>query len=545
MTNDIFVTYDGTTLSPTPIVNYSSQPINLGYVYGYNTDITLEGLYSGITTTGAAISYLTGVFANQFRGLVVKDDVGNTLYSWTGVTVDSVSIEPNNYFLGSFVKYSVRLKSFDFPSGVIDPSNEYAYSQSEDGTVNISHKMSARCVRNVSGAFNNAIAFIRQFTGAEPFSNCAPYFVAGGSGVLLSINENINRADGVYSVTESYKYTTGAFLPYVKTATLDFNESIESEFRVIDYSVKFQGSPISKNTNQIISSLSYNVLNDIQNDFGYNTSNWVKNTYSANVDSGSAAVDIKIGYLSGASYTGFFDYTVNFDYDILTNTESWKVDGDFRCFGPFDYRFKELQVFKSSNSSNSWRDYLSGLISSSPLWSNHFPGQLFSPNLRVSVNENTGLATLRLSLEMIAGYEPLGLSDLKYSVEGSPSRWIYELLPSSTIEGSYIIQDLQMQSQARQKISISSKTSQKDFVVSGLRAYASSWSNSSVISGSNTSVTAFLSEENLSTGTFDNMYSMGWIGQDNGLSSGVLSLQAIGTNNNNVPIRNNGYNFGY
>jgi len=78
-----------------------------------------------------------------------------------------------------------------------------------------------------------------------------------------------------------------------------------------------------------------------------------------------------------------------------------------------------------------------------------------------------------------------------------------------------------------------------------LRAYASSWSNSSVISGSNTSVTAFLSEENLSTGTFDNMYSMGWIGQDNGLSSGVLSLQAIGTNNNNVPIRNNGYNFGY
>ena len=127
MTTGIFVTYDTTTLSPTPLVNYSRQPINFGYVYGYNTDITLDGLYTGITTTGAAISYLTGVFGNQFRGLTVSDGSGNTLYQWTGITVDSITFDSSPYFQGSFIKYSIKLKSFDFPSGVIEPSNEYSF----------------------------------------------------------------------------------------------------------------------------------------------------------------------------------------------------------------------------------------------------------------------------------------------------------------------------------------------------------------------------------------------------------------------------------
>jgi len=56
MTNDILVFYNNQILYPTPLVNYNQQPVTFGYVYGYNTDISLDGFYSGILTTGATIS---------------------------------------------------------------------------------------------------------------------------------------------------------------------------------------------------------------------------------------------------------------------------------------------------------------------------------------------------------------------------------------------------------------------------------------------------------------------------------------------------------
>ena len=546
MTSSVSVKYDATTLSPTPIVNYSSQPVNFGYVYGYNTEISLDGFYTGISNTGAAISYLTGIFGNQFKALTVTDNLNNTLYSWSGVTVDSISLDTNSYFIGSMVKYSVKLKAFDFPSGVIDPSNEYAFSQNEDGTVSVSHKISARGVRGVNGAFSNAVSFVQQFTGKDPFSNCAPFFVPSGSGILASINENINRADSVYTVTESYRYSTGAFVPYVKTAALDINESIESEYRTIDYQIKFQGSPIKKNIDDILNSLSYNVPLEIQNDFGFNTSNWVKSSYSASVDSGSAVVEVKIGYLSGANPSGFFDYDIAYDYDRLTNIESWKVNGEFKCFGPIDYKLKQVQNFKAVNSANSWRNYLSGIVTSSPIYqNNHSASQAFSPNTRVSVSENTGLGTLKLSVDMVAGYEPTGIASLKYSMDVVPSRWIYEILGSATIEGSYVIQDLQTKTQAKQGFTFNCQSFNKDAAVDILTRYANSIANTYVNSGNGDNIKAFVIANNVITGTYDNSYSISWLGEDLGISSGILSLQSIGTSTDSVPVRESGFNFGY
>jgi len=547
MTSGIFVTYDTTTLSPTPLVNYSHQPINFGYVYGYNTDITLDGLYTGITTTGAAISYLTGVFGNQFKGLTVTDNIGNTLYQWTGITVDSINLESSSYFQGNFIKYSIRLKSFDFPSGIIEPSNEYSFVQNDDGTVNVNHKISARGVRNSYAAFQNAINFVQQFTGKDPFSNCAPFLVPAGSGVLLSANESINRADAIYSVNEVYRYKTGVFVPYVKTTSLEISDVMDADYRAIDYNVKFQGSPIQNNIASIINSnLSYNLLSDIQNEFGFTTTGWVKNTYTVNVDSGAALVDIKVGYVSGASPYGFFDYNVTCDQNYLQSIETWRIEGEFRCYGPLDYKRNQLTAFKNANNNNNWRTYLSGVILSSPIYASHHNASVFlSPNCETKVEENTNLAQLKLSMNMDAGYEPIGLDNLKYSIEGVPSKWLYELLPSATIEGSFVIQNLQAKSNTKQKISLEGTTNNKTGSLVLLAGYLSSLKNFYVVSGNQNAVTAFLTDEQISTGVFTVSHSASWLGLDNGISSGILSLQAIGTSNASVPVRTYGYNFGY
>jgi hypothetical protein len=560
MTNDILVFYNNQILYPTPLVNYNQQPVTFGYVYGYNTDISLDGFYSGILTTGATISGLTSIFSGQqFKTLQVFDagssgtgvatGVGNLLYQWNNITIDSISLEPNPYFSGSFVKYGIKLKSFNFPSGVIDPSNEYAFSQNEDGTVNVNHKISARAVRDSNGAFQNAINFVNQFTGKDPFSNCLPYFVPSGSGVMLSLSESINRVDSIYSVTEVYKYNTGESVPYTQITSLDVDEALGSEYKSINYNLKFQGSPVTKTASSVINNyLNYNLLSDIQTEFGLNTSNWIKDTYSVNVDSGSAIIDIKVGFMSGANPSGFFDYEVSLDGDYLANQEIWKIDGNFRCFGPLDYKLKQIAAFKTANDTNSWRNYLTGIIVNSPIYSNlHNAGISFSPNYKINVDENLSTANLKLSLSMEGGYEPLGLSELKYTIEGTPSRWIYELMPSANIEGSFVVQDLQTMTQPRQKFGLTCKTYNKPNAINLLSGYLNSLVSIYINSGTKNNITAFLLDEQIVTGVYEVDYSKNWVGNDN-LStgvSGILGLQSIGTNYNSASTRTAGYNFGY
>lgn len=549
-TQFLTVQYDGSGLTPTPVVNYSKSPVDFGYVYGYNTDISLEGMYTGITGgyTGA-IQYLTGVFGNQFKTLTVQDNLGATLYSWPNVTVDSLNLDTNPYFIGSFVRYSIRLRSYDFPSGVIDPSNEYSFSQNEDSTVSVNHKISARGVRGSAGAFDNAVNFVKLFSGKDPFTNCAPFLVPTGSGILASISENINRAEGVYAITEVYRYNTGAALPYIKNSSLEISEAIDSEYRAIDYNLKLQGSPILKNANAVITSLSgLNTLTDIQNEFGISTSGWVKTSYSANIDSGAALVDIKITYFSGANSTGFFDYEITCEKDHLAGLETWKLNGEFKCFGPMEFRKQQLANFRSmaGNGVEQFEPYISGLVTSSPLYANiHTAGKVFSSNLKVDIIDNPQLAYLKIDGTLNDGYEPEGLTELKYLWDVTPSRWVYEMLPSANIEGAYVVQDMQMKQQPRQKFSLMSKTFNQNFGYGLISGYMTNWINNYVTPGTDSNVTAFKTDETFTTGTYEVNLSNTWVGADSGISTGILALQSYGSMNDLTPLRISGYNFGY
>ena len=557
MTQNIFVYYNGNQLFPTPLVNYQQQPVEYGYIYGYDTAITLEGYFSGISTgaggnytaTGSAISGVTGIFANQFGNLQVTDDVGDTLYAWTGVTVDSINLEPSLYFQGSFIKYSIKLMVYNLPSGVTEPSNNYAFTQNEDGTVNVSHKISARGVRYITGAFQNAISWVQQFTGKDPYSNCAPYFVPGGSGALLSLSENIDRAAGTYSVDEVYKYNTGSFgNAYTTVATLDMSDSIESEFRQINYNVKYQASPILQNLDSIING-GFNadsILADIQNQYNLVTTNWAKTNYSADINSGAATVDIKTSYVSGASPTGYFDFVLTNDNDLLTLVENWKIEGEFKCFGPLDYKLKQLNAFLPFEGNNNWRTYLTGLIINSPLFAAvHDSNKQFTQNMSVVVDTNTQLATLKLSLNLDMGYEPFGIADLKYTLSATPSRWVYELLPSANIEGNFIVQNLQVATQPVQEFTFTCRTNNKPSGIQTLSGYMNNITSVYVNSGTVNAVTAFLKEYSWSTGTYDVTYKQQWIGADFGVSANILNLQSLGTDTSSVPTRIQGYNFGY
>lgn len=548
----ISVSYNNQEICPTPVINYTHQPVEFGYIYGYNTDITLDGIITGITSPELARTYLTSIFSGQFKTLVVDaietDGASNEVYNWQNVIVENISLEQSQYLQGSFIKYKVKCTAYAIPDGVIDPSNEFSFTENDDGTINVTQKISARgvSIQKNGDAFEKAKLFVQGLTGQKP-TYCGTIFLPTNDGVLLSVSENANRPEGIYSVTKTYKYNTNnAASNYVRYTSIDINDSIGIEYKTADYTLKIVGSPIEGNLEALYSDLrNFNVKQSIQDEFGFNTLDWVQNNYSANVDDGLKIIDIKAGYLVGANLQGFFDYIISYDKDEILGIETWKVDGEFKCFGPLSYKNAQLNNFKTINKgSDGWKTYLTSIIQNSPLYTNfHNFNKLHSPNCEVNESETKEMALLRLSMTLNMGHEPTGTTELKYEINGSPSRWIYEILPSANVEGNYIVQDLQTKTNTVIMTSVSAKSSNKENALSQINNYLNKISEVYVEGGTVSNVKNFITEDSLGTSTYDVSVSKKYLGEtiiDDTLTQ-LIAVGSLGSSS----VRPAGFNFGY
>lgn len=552
--HDLYITYDGEGICPTPIVNYTHQPIEFGYVYGYNTDITLDGVITDIKTPEVAREYLISIFGRQFKTLSVSaiqsENVKNELYNWSNITINSISLEQSPYFKDSFIKYQIKCTAYALPSGVIDPSNEFSFTEGEDGTISVTQKISARgvSIENNMEAFENAKAFVQNLTGQKP-TYCGTKFLPSNDGILLSVSENINRSEGVYSVTKTYKYNTNNPSPnFVRYTSLDIEDSLGSEYKIANYNLKILGSPIEGELNTLYQELrNFDIKQDIIKDYGFNpiSENWVQHTYSANIEEGSKTIDIKAGYLIGANIKGFFDYVVDCEKDELLGTETWKIDGEFKCYGPLSYQRSELENFKSTNKGDDdWKSYLKNLILDSPLYIRiHDYQKLHSENLIINYSEVKEMASLKLSTTLTMGYEPVGTTELKYNINGVPSKWIYEILPSANIEGAYVVQDLQTKTNSSVTFSFSAKTSNKENSLSTINNYLKSISNNYIIEGTPSDVKSFVTENAFMKATFDVSASKKYLGKTN-IDETLTKLISVGSYDSSS-TRPGGFNFGY
>lgn len=537
---NIAVSYNGSGLNPVPTVSQEYKFIDYnGTRYGNILELTLNGFITGITST-SSVQQITNIFSQQFGQLIVSQvSPSQTIYNWSNLIIEDISFPSSHYYSGTILPYTIKAHVYNVPSGVTEPINEYAFNQNNDGTVTVTHKVSARGIKTSSGAFTNAVNFVKQFTGKQPFSNCASYFIPTGYGVLQNLSERADRLNGSYSVTETYKYNTGSNNNYISLSELSISDAIEQTYITIDYSASYKGSPIYNNLSTLDSAIANtNVYSDISG-YGINTGLLILNTHNITRNSGEASYDVKLSFLSGFSnqdLTGFFDYTVSLDKDLLMPKESWKIEGDFVCRGPISYKQQQLSGFKALYGSD-WRTYLVNLISGSPIFTvYHTTGNYLSTNPPVNIQENTGLASFHISLSIDDGGEPNGLNNPKYTVDVSPSIWNFELLPAANIEGHYIVQDLQMKRQSRMNFSISAESQYPYSALPSLTGFLSGLANTYVNSG-------FLMNFKYNTGINDLSCSSSWMGQDN-FNSGFNNIKMVGSNSFNW-VRQSGYYFGY
>jgi len=204
------ITYNGKSLpNPLPLVSRDETAINYGAKWGTQYKYTLDGSLINCTGYDALVNQqaqILNIFNVDFKPLLISDD---------GVSenapicfVNTIDFGTSDYLYN--VPYTITLSTYpsDFfeVNGVLDPQDEWEFQESEDQKTNLTHTVSARGFNtsvNETNALKNAIGFVQQKTGLS--SQPSTQFITGAGDFLLEFqSENIDRLNGVYSISERY-----------------------------------------------------------------------------------------------------------------------------------------------------------------------------------------------------------------------------------------------------------------------------------------------------------------------------------------------------
>ena len=264
--------YFGFEGMPTPYVSRSQEMVYYGTKWCQLTTITLDGQIIGSQETaphlqkGADLNtiaikndrekILSG-FRNSFQNLAIYEN--STAYKiFNTCAVKDLSFSPSNW---GAQDYSITLECFDDDEflgafGVLEPQDSVSFTDNEDGTVAISHTISAQGF-NANGLepITNANNFVNSRTGYN-VNKVIPEFITGIENenlVITNISRDANRIDATYSTTIDYIVQTGAIgeIPvsgdltagegFVSIIDASVNSGINDDFITVDVNYTLQG----------------------------------------------------------------------------------------------------------------------------------------------------------------------------------------------------------------------------------------------------------------------------------------------------------------
>lgn len=220
------ITYNGQNLPyPLPLVGKRNEIAFVGERFAVKEVITLNGTltscdgFQSLLNSGTA---LLNIFNKDFSEFLVQENSQEILRR-SGIIVENVEFGQSSYF--GNVPYTITLNCYPHSIqnvfGILDPNDSWNFEEGEDGIIRINHEISARAYNN----FQNAIDFVRARTGTLNYPS--PQFLSlTGLLVLDSQNENIDRFNGVYSLSESFIMDSKSS-GIVSRYTLSINSGLE------------------------------------------------------------------------------------------------------------------------------------------------------------------------------------------------------------------------------------------------------------------------------------------------------------------------------
>ena len=504
------VYYNNQQITGEPYVSRSLTPMDYGDRWGMTEAITLNGVISGVhevgsvKTTGLAI-HITDIFKQNFKSLQVYDD-GVLLphFDFASVQVEDISFDKDKWGIGAPVKYTVKLKAYDVfhTDTVTEPEDSYAFTEGEDGSVSVIHKISAKGIKSGNySPLHRAITFVNKHVGVNHYGVCDPIFMSNKEPVLLSKTESVNRLEGTYSVTENYKYNSDAtgLQPYLKTHKLSQNQSTTEDFHTVDYDIEYTTDDVHG-----IDSLRTVVNNEtaagartyekhIASEL-LGSSSMEDKVYQVSInlqeDEDANKITLKATYQTGMVdlSDGYFDYKVDFGKDEVTSQSTYSINGDFQTFGSVGSRSKALKVFKDTYY-DTIESYLAGKITSSQVFKSfgndacancdgggwqtdaNNPSEFtteagckifYQCSQRVinpypqtiKWSENPNKATLNISAEFSDADYIAEIANAKYNVSVTSPKHLIKEIPSANVDGVYVLQDLNCISAGNTKVAI-------------------------------------------------------------------------------------------
>ena len=266
-----------------PYVQFEREPIFYAGKWGQVVRITLNGEVplGRITPAGlwnvpypqrliafeSVRDAIVTTFSKSLKEFYFKDTAGNEM-RFPNTVVESIDF-PNSGMHGT-LPFSITLRCYEqdyfMAQGVMDVKDEFQTTENENGTLNVTHSISARGIdyTDASGlnhGLSNAIAWVNSRKGDTYKSEQGIYKAWHGgtkSGLnnptvhllLLDQQEKIDRLTGKYEVTETFigyldsinnAGIGGGIKKYGKKFTVDINESLNADFNIVTVSAEYRG----------------------------------------------------------------------------------------------------------------------------------------------------------------------------------------------------------------------------------------------------------------------------------------------------------------
>ena len=442
-------------ISPTPLVGRQVQMIQVGDRWGELETLTLKGIITGkCPNFNTLVGYqqsLVGSFSEDFQPFQIYD--GSTLVFERDYTkLSNISFSQSDYSYG--IPYDITLQSypsgyFSGTYGILDPKEQFTFSDSRDGVMTINHLISARGFNTSateSNAVSNARSWVQSRTGFS--SQILPIFtnVSGFTPALTTSVESINRLAGTYEVRETYTADLLLAGSGIMRWTVDCNYTAENGF----YTVEVKGDIIGVKAGTIgalrARYAAFNAYNEayaklyqiIGSQAYLNT---VPTTLVVTEDEAHLRLGFSYTYTSNAYSIPYFDVKIEFQYSPEDDIITAKVEGVIRSNTDISVRWPQLVSF--ANSINLFQT----IIGPYQTYSNSLSGVSLYPlnPIEDSFTRIDNPYLYEISLSASFSNEPIppnGLLVWDYSLQFEPALEQYSAVPCLQGQGSYNIFDL-------------------------------------------------------------------------------------------------------
>jgi len=343
------ITYDNFTFKePIPLVSKNEEIINYGDRWGQITKISLQGQLTGVCPNDfnqliSGQRNLISGFSRDFKPLTISEN-GKTIFTSDTCTVRSINFDQSKYV--KMLNYTIELDCYErdlFTQsfGVLDPVNEYTFTENEDQSLTINHNISAKGINTSTfSAMDNARNYVYALTGYNPSIIPININNSNYTPLLRSYTENINRLNGTYGIQESYivDISNKAYInpQYFTRYTTTINKSINTDFDSISIQGSIQGAKRTPFSGIRYYASGLNLFNICANDFGSSTQlNDIPISLSFDENQAANTINFNATYDTNIIYdedyfnftTSYFDANTDISKDAITSITSVSISG--------------------------------------------------------------------------------------------------------------------------------------------------------------------------------------------------------------------------